>query len=467
MNIISRQLMKVAKYIIAKNITIQNSVIDYIWNKIKDDHSSMPSLGGKAKNSKIITLTSEQLQGLFNCDKHLKPLDIIIANLTELKKKNIPFWLEKAKRGKKDNWGGFYRRGQNLIVVYYKDVAQSEKGQQFSFLKDLLKIGDKNIFHRNKNQIKDTLKHQLIHYYKDQILGFKGEVFDSAKDYQKYLNSDTQYDSWISNVSSIMVKGIRKIECQGDKIIRVYQKNSKNSVTWKTYVKTFLVRNKIKDKFLSFVKMGKKDIIKTIRQKLLYNYKAQYVYDNIDEAKKDVEKNYYYLYKAINKGLIRTNNKVIFEVVKCLLKNNKIECIVTLMKKGKLQNFKDKIKVLFEQYKNNNKIYFKLIQFGLVEQNEQYKQYQFNAKIKGQQEWYQLAELYSDYIDDKQQKKIKILDKAMNTLDQWEKDSFFNQVNRDVDLYGEDDGCFYNYCQQNNIQLDQLQDEDDFEDDDY
>lgn len=459
---VAKELVKLAKYIVSKNITIQNSVIDYIWNRIKHDRSSVPNLGGKAENSKIITLTSKQLQGLFNCDKPLESLDIIIANRTELKNKNIPFWLERAKEHKEDKIRGFYEKRRNFIVIYYPDAAQSDQEERYlSLLDALLETRDKNIFQRNKSFIKNTLKHQLIHYYKNKIVGLSGEVFDSVKDFQKYLNSDTQYDSWISDISLKMVRNIRKIESYGDKISRVYQKNSKNGVAWTTYVKTFLKRNKIEDKFLSFYKNGKKDIIKAIQQKLLYNYKAQYVYNNIDEAKKDVEKNYYYLYKAINKGLIRTNNKVIFEVVKCLLKNNKIECIVTLMKRGKLQNFKDKIQDLFEQYKNNNKIYFRLIQFGLVAQNEQYKQHRFNTKIKSYKEWYQLAEFYSDYINEKQQKKIKILDKAMNTLDQQDKNMFFNKVNTDIDLFGEDDGCFSNYCQQNNIQLDQIQDDDD------
>jgi hypothetical protein len=57
----------------------------------------------------------------------------------------------------------------------------------------------------------------------------------------------------------------------------------------------------------------------------LYNYKANSVYENIDEAKKDIENNYYFLYKAINKKLINTNNKkIIYEVVKQLLKNDKV-----------------------------------------------------------------------------------------------------------------------------------------------
>ena len=119
-----------------------------------------------------------------------------------------------------------------------------------------------------------------------------------------------------------------------------------------------------------------------------------------------------------------------------------------------------------KEYKNNNKIYFKLIRFGLVEQNEQYKQYLFNVKFKEYKEWDQLAEFYYDCRYYKQQKKIKILDKVMNTLDQHEKNKFFNKVKIYVDLFGEDDGCFYNYCQQNNINLDQLQDDFDFEDDD-
>jgi hypothetical protein len=67
------------------------------------------------------------------------------------------------------------------------------------------------------------------------------------------------------------------------------------------------------------------------------------------------------LYKAISKGLIRANSKVVFEVVKQLLKNDKIECISVLARKNKLNRFKNKIKDLFDLYKNNKKIYFKLI----------------------------------------------------------------------------------------------------------
>lgn len=443
---------KIEKILIAKSITIEKSVVDYIWNKIKDKSKNNSLIDYTDKNNKQIELTIQQLRSLFNCYNIDKSLRIIIINtndINKLKKKkrvmyNVGYKLAIQYKLNHRNVTGVYQPDIiDYIFIYYSS-------NQLSML-----FGDD--FKVNGSKIKSTLQHELIHYYKYNVLNKQEKDYNEDSSYEEYLNSEQQYDSFVNNIVNKMCHQIAKIDVQNNKIKRVHFNifGNKKDVTWQYYVKSFLKRNKFSENFVKFVKKGKRDIIRNIQQKLLYDYKAKNVYENIDEAKKDIENNYYFLYKAINKKIINTNNKkIIYEVVKQLLKNNKVQCVYTLYRKGKLKNIKQQLTKLFQQYQNNNKIYFKLIDFHLVEPTQKYRKYTLNKRLKAIENQnpdvliYKIKDIY--LITTRDEQLLQILNFAYNKLDNVNMTNLANSLNQDA--FGEDQ-ILINFCKEKNIEL--------------
>lgn len=439
---------KIEKILIAKSITIEKSVVDYIWNKIKDQRKSNSLIDYTDKNNKQIKLDVQQLRSLFNTYDIDETLYIVIINTNDIgklkKKCSNNIFYRKAIQYKLENQsvtGVYYQR--SCIFIYYSP-------NQLSLI-----FG--NDFEISKSKIKSTLQHELIHYYKDHVLHKIEKGYNEDSSYEEYLNSEQQYDSFVNNIVNKMCKQIAKIDVQNNKIKRVYFNiyGNKKNVTWQYYIKSFLKRNKFSENFVKFVKKGKRDIIKNIQQKLLYNYKAKNVYENIDEAKKDIENNYYFLYKAINKKIINTNNKkIIYEVVKQLLKNNKVQCVYTLYRKGKLKNIKQQLTKLFQQYQNNNKIYFKLIDFHLVEPTQKYRKYTLNKRLKAIENqdqdvlMYKIKDMY--FFATRDEQLLQILNFAYNKLDNVNMTNLANSLNQDA--FGGDQ-ILINFCKEKNIEL--------------